>query len=157
MHSKTENLWWNFWLVRIHCSSVTSRGTVLRSSAVTIGTSAKRCSGKMVSFLGVLGACDFTVWPVVRSTFFYVGNLYWWVTHYHASDSAPTIGRWWPNVKGLRRLYLRFRIDLHADRTNWNACQYKNHCRNWVYNWATRRATTGLFLNPTTFPFNYLR
>ena len=39
MHSKTENLWWNVWLVRIHCSSVTSRGTVLRSSAVTIGTS----------------------------------------------------------------------------------------------------------------------
>ena len=54
-------------------------------------------------------------------------------------------------------VYLWFRIDLHADRRNWNACQYKNHCRNWVYNWATRRATTGSFLNPTTFPFNYLR
>ena len=24
-------------------------------------------------------------------------------THDHASDSAPTVGRWWPNVKGLRR------------------------------------------------------
>ena len=53
-------------------------------------------------------------------------------------------------------VYLWFRIDLHADRRIWNACQYKNHCRNWVYNWATCRATTGSFLNPTTFPFNYL-
>ena len=39
MHSKTEKLWWNFWLVLIHCGSVTSHVTVLRSSAVTIGTS----------------------------------------------------------------------------------------------------------------------
>ena len=61
------------------------------------------------------------------------------------------------NAFSLRTLYLRFRIDLHADRRIWNACQYKNHCRNWVYNWATCRATTGSFLNPTTFPFNYLR
>ena len=28
-----------FWLVRIHCGSVTCHVTVLRSSAVTIGTS----------------------------------------------------------------------------------------------------------------------
>ena len=60
-------------------------------------------------------------------------------------------------AKGYVMLYLRFRIDLHADRRIWNACQYKNHCRNWVYNWATCQATTGSFLNPTTFPFNYLR
>ena len=64
---------------------------------------ARRCSGKMVSVLDVFGACDFAVGPLYRSTFFYVGNLYWWVTHDHASEYAPTVGRWWPNVKGLRR------------------------------------------------------
>ena len=64
---------------------------------------ARRCSGKMVSVLGVFGACDFAVGPLYCSTFFYVGNLYWWVTHDHASEYAPIVGRWWPNVKGLRR------------------------------------------------------
>ena len=54
----------------------------------------------MVSVLAVFGACDFAAWKRVA---FNVGNLYWWVTHYHASDSAPTVGRWWPNVKWLRR------------------------------------------------------
>ena len=71
------------------------------------------------------------------------------LTHVHARTRAVVIAH--------HALYLRFRIDLHADRRIWNACQYKNHCRNWVYNWATCRATTGSFLNPTTFPFNYLR
>ena len=57
----------------------------------------------MVSVLGVFGACDFAAWKRVAALSFNVGNLYWWVTHYHASDYAPTVGRWWPNVKGLRR------------------------------------------------------
>ena len=65
--------------------------------------------------------------------------------------------RRWPSRWACWAIYLRFPIDLHADRRIWNACQYKNHCCNWVYNWATCRATTGSFLNPTTFPFNYLR
>ena len=37
------------------------------------------------------------------ATLFYVGNLYWWVAPYYAYDFAPTVGRWWPNVKELRR------------------------------------------------------
>ena len=57
----------------------------------------------MVSVLGVFGACDFAAWKRVAALSFNVGNLYWWVTHDHASEYAPTIGRWWPNVKGLRR------------------------------------------------------
>ena len=73
------------------------------------------------------------------------------------SDSIAEIQSMHKNAVLIIGVYLWFRIDLHADRRIWNACQYKNHCRNWVYNWATRRATTGSFLNPTTFPFNYLR
>ena len=57
----------------------------------------------MVSVLCVFGACNFAIQPLHRSTFLYVGNLYWRVTHYHAAEYAPTVGRWWPNVKGLRR------------------------------------------------------
>ena len=29
----------------------------------------------------------------------------------------------------------RMCIGLHTDLRIWNACQYKNHCRNWVNNW----------------------
>ena len=50
---------------------------------------------------GCFGGLWFRSLAAVPQHFFYVGSLYWWVTHYHASDSAPTVGRWWPNVKGL--------------------------------------------------------
>ena len=42
-------------------------------------------------------------WGHYIGAIFYVGNLYWWVTHYPVTEYAPTVGRWWPNVKGLRR------------------------------------------------------
>ena len=51
----------------------------------------------------LLGAWNFTIRSLNRNTFLYVGNLYWWNAPYYAFDFAPTVGRWWPNVKGLRR------------------------------------------------------
>ena len=56
----------------------------------------------MVSVLGVLGASNFAVRPLNRNTFLR-GESVLMGRPYYAYDFAPTVGRWWPNVKGLRR------------------------------------------------------
>ena len=53
---------------RTKCSNVSKHKLIIRVCA-------RRCSGKMVSVLDVFGACDFAVWPLYRSTFFFTWGI----------------------------------------------------------------------------------